>query len=161
MAPTLIHPGYTTREKIRAALGVTDNEVIDEFFDQDLGVALELSLLGWLPTHAAIWSEYQASGATAEQTRKGMTLQLFSQWFCVAQVAMMWLAMPQRISDGKVDMRRFTDIDLQALADNAAGNRDKYKGDLLDLLNPEDPATGYSQISAAGPAIDAVTGQAA
>lgn len=158
MTSTLINPGYTTREKVRAALGVTDNEVLDEFFDQDLGVALESSLMAWLPAYADIWSDYKSQGATLDQRRKGMALQLYSQWFCAAEVAMMWLAIPQRISDGKVDMRRFTDIDLQALADNAAANRDKYQGDLLDLIDPTNPENGYGQLSSASPDIDAVTG---
>jgi len=158
MAPTAIAPGYTTQEKVRAALGVTDNEVLDEFFSQDLGLELEVALLDWLPTYQTIWAEYQAQSPSTEERQKGITLQLYSQWFCAAEIAMMWLAMPQRISDGKVDMRRFANLDLQAIADNAEGKRDGYQSALLDLLDPTNPATGYGQTGAAPPDIDAVTG---
>ena len=152
-----ISPGYTTTEKVRAALGVTDNEVLDEFFNQDLGTALELDLLDWYPDHAVVWAAYKAPVASVGERRAGMTLQLFSLWFCTAEIATLWLAMPQRISDGKDDMRRFADVDLKAIAENAADKRDTYRDQLL-LLEDPDTILGYAQIGAASPGYDPVTG---
>ena len=157
MSADSIQPGYTTVSKVRAVLGVTDNEVLNEFFNQDLGVALELDLMGWYADHAAVWAAYTAPVASVGERQAGMNLQLYAMWFCAAEVAMMWLALPQRISDGKKDMRRFADLDLQALADNAAGKRDKYKEQLL-LLDDPDTVLGYSQFGAARPVPDPVTG---
>jgi hypothetical protein len=152
-----ISPGYTTTEKVRAALGVTDNEVLNEFFNQDLGTALELDLLDWYPDHAAVWAAYKAPVASVPERRAGMALQLFSMWFCTAEIAMLWLAMPQRISDSKDDMRRFVDVDLKAIVENAKNKRDTYHDQLL-LLDDPDTVFGYTQMGSASPGYDPVTG---
>lgn len=157
MSSKAIEPGYTTTGKVRAALGLTDNEILDEFFNQDLGEALELDLVGWLPTHGAIWTAFQGSGATADERQQGLALQLYSLWFCTAQIAELWMAMPQKISDGKADLRRFTDLDLEKLAENAASRRDEYRALLVEILDP-DAVPSNAQMVTASPGYDVVVG---
>lgn len=136
---------YTSTEAVRAALGVTDNEVLDEFLlDQNLDFALIRDLDDWYPDRSAL----------TEAEERG--LRLYSMWFCAAEVAWMWMAYPQRISDGKTDMRRFTSLDLEKLAKHAEDKRDALKEEL-------DPAPAAVSIgtyfAAASPDYDPVTNE--
>ena len=138
---------YTTTQAVRAALGVTTSEVPDVFLvDQNLDAALILDLDAWLPDRSAV------TGAQAS------ALKLYSMWFVAAYLAEMTLAFPQKISDGKADMRRFTELDLEAIAETAKANRDKFKGLLLPDES-EDASYGYVAAVAASPAYDPITNE--
>ena len=56
---------------------------------------------------------YADTSSLTEAQERG--LRLYAMWFCATLVADMWLALPQRISDGKIDLRRFTELDLAEL----------------------------------------------
>lgn len=134
---------WTTTEAVRAALGVDDTEVSDAFLlDQNMNLQLDHDLDQWYADRSAL-TEIQERG-----------LRLYSMWFCATLVADMWLALPQRISDGKVDLRRFTELDLAELQARAAQKRDYYKG----LLDPAPAATNlYPHVAAASPDYDPVS----
>lgn len=149
---------YTTVGAVRGCLGLTDNEVTDDMVvDQNLNIDLTLDLDGWLPTHAALWDAAFAAGATAEDKRYGSIITMYSQWYCAVRVCEMWLAMPQRISDGKSDMRRFAEIDFDRLLELAVARMMKFRalleGEVLEL----DPR-GHSLLAVSAPSYDPVTG---
>lgn len=147
---------YTTGQKASNAIGITNNEITASMISgQDLDITLLADLNEWLPDHATIWATYQGT-PTAEEELKGMYLQLYSQWFVATRLAEMWLAMPQRISDGKEDMRRFAELDLEELVAMAKARRDGYRNKLL-LLEDPDSVTTLSLMSSASPSRDPVT----
>ena len=152
---------YTSTERVRNSLGLTDNEVPDEMLaKQSLDQALLIDLDEWYPTHEVLWKAYRYNDPavpTSLEKRKGRMLELFATQFCAAVVSGMWLAMPQLISDGKDTMSRFNKLDLQALSDNMKGRAAATKGKLLTL---EDPArtAGFALALVAKPSFDPVTG---
>jgi len=137
---------YTTTEAVRAALGVTSNEVPDSFIvDQGMDTALILKLTEVLPGYASL---------DAAQTKY---LRMYSMWFCAALLARMFMAFPESISDGKAKMDRFASLDLEKMAENAEANRDSYMAALL----PEetDLSYGVTVAVAARPSYDPVTNE--
>lgn len=150
---------YTSTEAVIGAIGITDNEIEPEMLtEQHLDKALLVDLYDWLPSHATVWDAAAASSPSAEAEIQGHLLQLYSTWFCAAYAAKMWLAMPQRISDGKTDMRRFASLDLEAIAENAAVKAGAYKTKLQKLIDPTHEATTVTPIVIATPKYDPVTG---
>jgi hypothetical protein len=138
---------YTTVAAVRAALGVTSNEVPDAFIvDQNMDTALILKLTEVLPTYASL------TGVQAQY------LKMYSMWFCAALLARMFLAFPESMSDGKAKMDRFAGLDLEKMAANAESNRDSY----LAALLPEETDTSYGFTTAVGaaPSYDPVTNEA-
>jgi len=140
---------WTTTEAVRGALGVTDNEVPDSFLlHQNMHLQLEHDLDSWFPLRGDL-----DDGDDADiKTLRG--LRLYSMWFCAALTADMWLAFPQRISDGKADLRRFTALDFEELSLRAAAKRDAYR----NALDPNPPETNLiPHVAGAAPSYDPVT----
>ena len=149
---------YTTTQAVRGALGLTDNELTDAFLlDQGIDVALSADLYTWLPDHEAIWLRSISAAATPEDLQAGRLLQLYSLWFCAATAADMWLAVPQRISDGKEDLRRFTNLDFEKLSESAKEKALYYRDELKKLLNPN-YSSGPTLVGGVKPGYDPVTG---
>ncbi len=150
---------YTTVDAVRGCLGLTDNEVTDDMVvDQNLNIDLTLDLGSWLPTHAALWDAAFAAGATAEEKMHGSILTMYSQWYCAVRLCEMWLAMPQRISDGKSDMRRFAEIDLDRLLELAIARMMKFRAMLEEEILGLDPR-GMGLLVVSSPSYDPVTGE--
>ncbi len=134
---------YTSTEAVRAALGVTDNEVPDDFLlDQNMDTALIIKLSEVLPGYAIL------TGISAKRLR------MYALWFCAALTARMILAFPESISDGKAKMDRFAGLDLEQIAKNAEANRDSYLSGLLP--EESDLSYGVTIVARASPAYDPV-----
>lgn len=152
---------YCSTDAVRAAIGVTDNELTDEMLiEQNLGAELEVDLRTWLPTYATIYTQGAAAGATEEQRLKTTLLRLYAQWFLAAQAAnTMALAIPQLIGDGKSEMRRFLDFDFDALQAKAMAKAGTYRGQLEELQGAQAASSGASVLSVSRPDYDPVTHQ--
>lgn len=154
---------YTTTAAIRAALGVTDNEVSDqELVDQGLEDALLADLYVTAPSHATIYTDGAPGSPTDEQAQLWRLLKLYCLTYCVALVADNWLAFPSRLDDGQAAISRSLDFQtLQALAARAAHQRDVAKATLTDALDTTTaPAAAAAPglISISAPAYDPVAG---
>jgi hypothetical protein len=151
---------YTSTDAIRAGIGVTDNEITDGMLvDQLLELELEVDLATWLPTHATLYAAGIAGGATDSEKLISAHITLYSQWYCTsAAIDNMRLALPQMISDGKSEMRRFSELDLDSLSAKAAGRRDLHRSSLEELANSKTPVTAVSVMEIAVPDYDPVTG---
>lgn len=125
---------YTTTDAVRGALGVTDNELEDAMLqNQQLDMALLSDLAAWLPNHAALYAAGQAVASAEADKMIAWNIQLYSQWFCATRAAEMQLAMPQTISDGKTEIRRFQNLDLDKIAERAAARAKHYKDQLASV----------------------------
>ncbi len=134
---------YTTTAAVRAALGVTSNEVPDSFIvDQGMDTALVLKLTEAVPDYTTL------TGTALKYLR------MYAMWFCAARLARMFLAFPESMSDGKAKMDRFSSLDLEEVARNAEATRDSY----LSALLPEetDLSYGFTTAVAASPSYDPV-----
>lgn len=150
---------YTTTAAIRGAVGLTDSDLPDSVLvDQQLGLELEADLTVWLPDYATLYSTGVGAGATAADKLVAAYIQLYSQWFCAAQlVSLMTLGIPMMISDGKSEMRRFPTMDLDELMLRVSAKRDAYRTLLLESQGQEAVAsTSIMQLSI--PDYDPVTG---
>jgi hypothetical protein len=150
---------YTTTDAIRGCFGITDNELLDEFFvNQRMDLQLELDLDSWVSTHATIYSEGIAESPTAEQTKKWNYLQLYSQWFCAElSIVLMQSALPSQITDGKAGITRGK-TNYEALSSRALFEKEKYKTWLTDLIaDTTTVPTGPSLFSSVEPGYDPVT----
>jgi hypothetical protein len=151
--------GYTDTDAIRGAVGLTVSDIPDaSLIDQKLGSELESDLSEWLPTHAALYATGTAGGATAADAQIAAYLVLYAQWFCAsALVTQMVLGIPALISDGKSEMRRFVNIDLDDLAGRVQAKRDFYRNRLAEGQG-QAVVTATSIMQAGVPDYDPVTG---
>ena len=99
---------YTSTDKIRASLGVTEREVSDsQIIDMDMEFRLLSHLEPWLPDHYSLYT----SGPP--QVQRGIVL--YTTAFCAMEVAKrLALLAAQRISDGKSEVERQA-VDYNAL----------------------------------------------
>jgi len=117
--------GLTSYSDIRGALGATDNEITDDMLygaqlEAMLRVAVAEALDG--ASYQPILDAGQSASSTPESTQNLAMLRLFATYFCSSRVAdKMRLAIPELISDGKTQMRRFSGVDFDALS---ASHRD-------------------------------------
>ncbi|GAG51395.1 unnamed protein product, partial [marine sediment metagenome] len=127
--------------------------------DQRLELELEVDLATWLPTHATLFATGTGAAATDAETLVAAHIQLYAQWYCTsASIDHMRLALPQMISDGKSEMRRFSEPDLDQISAAAAGRRDLHRAKLEELALSETPTSSVSIMERAVPDYDPVVG---
>ena len=159
---TVVITDYTNSDAVRGAIGLTDNEVTDGMLaDQNIDKALTLDLDEWLPTHATIYADGISGTPTADQVTQWSLLQLYSMWWCACRAAKMVLAIPEKITDSKAEMKRFNDLDLKAIADEACGQATIYQGQLQGELGETSETTRYGLMGSASPNYDPVTNEGA
>jgi hypothetical protein len=148
---------YTNTDKIRAALGVDDNDVKDaRIVALDLEKELKLDFISWLPLYSAFHTTSVAPSATEAQRNIGDALVLYSMYYCATQVAKtLRLAAPQTVSDGKNALGRFDGIDWQALTINMKERAAFYRTLLLDQTHTS-IVKFYPQLTGVGLATDPV-----
>jgi len=113
--------GLTSFDKVRGAIGATHNEVTDSMlFGAQLEAPLRLAVsdaLGSAITYTTVIAEGTSTAADQTQAQRLQMLQHYATYFCSALVVKnLQLAIPELISDGKTQMRRFSDVDFDALA---------------------------------------------
>lgn len=151
---------YTTADAVRGAIGLTDNEVTDTMLvDQNLPVALLLELDSWLATHKSIYAAGVVNSPTADAVTQVGLLRLFSMWWCASKAAKMVLAVPEKITDGKAEMKRFSKIDFAAISDEAMQQANLYKTKLQEELGTTVSTTSHQVMGSASPDYDPVTNE--
>jgi len=151
---------YTTTQAIRASLGMDDADCPDAMMtDSRLDLELRVDLDSWLPTHATLYADGEAGGATAAEQALKDYLLLYAQWFCAHEMAERFLLAPQIVSDGKSQINRFPRIELEQVADRASSRRAKYRALLDEAVNGAEPSTAQtsSLLVVSTPTYDPVT----
>lgn len=151
---------YATTEQVTAYLGLDPDEAKDELLlNARLDLGLKMDLGSWLPTHATIWADGEASGADELQIKKMEVLYLYSQAFLGWSVARKKMLLIKVHSDGKAQMNRF-DIDPDGLAEMALADMGKWKDLLLDLeLRAQEIDNGVASILVvSSPVFDPIVG---
>ncbi len=149
---------YTTAEAARAAIGLDEADMPDSIFvDQRMDDQLLSDLEQWLATHATIYSDGVPSGATAVQKQQKRWLELYSMWYCASLASSLVMAMPQLISDGKDEVRRFAKVDFAEVKAHASGQFAIYK-ELLAPSPTQDTSGATGFIGVSPPTYDPVTG---
>lgn len=127
---------YTDTDAIRGSIGVDKEDCPDNLIvDSNLELEIEVDLQGWLPTHETIFSEGNASAATLTQKLYKNYLVLYAQWFGAYEMASRFLLIPQIVSDGKNQMNRFANVELEKVKAEAAARMAKYRGLLDSAIN--------------------------
>ncbi len=139
---------YTTTDAIRAAIGLTVDEVPDQMLqNQGLEKEINLDLDSWLPGHSSLTTEPAVS-----------YLSLYAQWYAAEQVLkQMLLAIPQMIGDGKSEMRRFLNMKVEELYPKASEKRALYKRLLEQDQSIQQDLGVPTLMSASRPDYDPVT----
>lgn len=147
---------YVTADEIRAALGVTDREISDEFI-VNLGMEDQLSLKldEVYEDHETLYNAVAGNTATSDEQKLWKILKLYLRYEgAVCLLAQLQLITFKSITDGDVDMTRFGPDNLRDLTENLLGKRDEY----LTLLDPDYyTATQLTYLTAVTPALDPVT----
>ena len=149
---------YTNSDAVRAAIGVDDEDVDDNVFkDRSMDVELLVDLDTWVATHSTIWTAGDpASSPSATEITERRYLQMYAMWFCATKLAALRLSMPQMVGDGKSEMRRFQEINWEAVMENAQAEAANYKRLLEDELGVA--AGAVTVMSKASPGYDPVVG---
>jgi len=133
---------YTTAEAIRGSIGVDTEDCPDNLIvDSNLELEIEVDLDGWLPTHATIFSEGNEAAATITQKLYKNYLVLYAQWFGAYEMASRFLLVPQIVSDGKNQINRFANVELEKVKLEAAARMAKYRGLLDEAINGGETAS--------------------
>lgn len=150
---------YTTTEAVRGCIGLTDNELLEDMLqDQSLELELEVDLQEWFPTAKSEYDTGMAGGATPGELLIANYITLYAQWFLANQALnLMVLAIPQMISDGKSEMRRFQAQDLEDIQAKVSARAARYKTILQDTQGT-DTDTTYSPVTRGVPSYDPVSG---
>ena len=82
-------------------------------------------------------------------------------WWCACRAAKMVLAIPEKISDGKAEMKRFNDLDLEGIAAEACGMATYYQKQLQEELGETVDSSGHTLFGSASPDYDPVTNEGA
>ena len=98
---------------------------------------------------------------SADEFTQFSLLRLYSMWWCAYRAASMVFAIPEKISDGKAEMKRFNSIDLEGIADEALLQANKYKVKLQEALGSAVVTSSYSLMGSASPDYDPVTNDGA
>lgn len=150
---------YTTTEAVRAAIGLTINELSDQQL-VDLGLedqlSVELDIV--YPAHATAKTAAEAGGATAAQVRTWKVIKLFVQYqgACFVLPGLQNFS-AQKFTDGGFEMQRFGKDDIDKTKAEVMGMRDKYKAILAEILDPTNTVTPLTPIMTVTPTFDPVT----
>ena len=137
---------FTTVEAIRSCVGLDVADLPDSIvMGQNLKTQFTTDLDGWYPEdYVAVWSAggYDPTDATDQDIatptaaeRKAHLLSIYSMWFGAYRAIESLLAIPQSNSDGKNELRRFANIDLEALIKRVQSNVTLYKGVVLEEVS--------------------------
>lgn len=153
----------TTTAAVRGALGVDatdlpDQMILDAGLDAELGLDLTTWLSSWKTKIAP------AEPATEDQVNLATAIKAYCKWWCAAEFARKSMAFLQLYSDGKAQMRRFTNFDWDKLVNNAQSKVDIFKA-MVRELDPETDTSSdtaaYTLISGGIPTHDPVTNEGA
>jgi len=137
---------FTTVEAIRSCVGLDVADLPDAIvLSQNLKTQFTTDLDGWYPSdYVSIWSagnydptddSDQAIATPSAAERAAHLLSVYSMWFGAYRVIESLLAVPQSNSDGKNELRRFANIDLEALIQRVRSNMTLYKGVILEEVS--------------------------
>ena len=149
---------YTTTDRIRGALGVSENEISDQrIVDTAIEDQLTVRLSVIRPDHAAIKTAGEAVGATDAEKLLYKILQLYCMYFGAATMlnAAQTLLF-QEVTDAETTNTRFKPNDISELIDNVMGQMGLYEGMLNDEYEQAN-GPGYMVASIASPAYNPVT----
>lgn len=148
---------YTTTDAIRACLGIDKEDCPEEMIvDSRLELELLVDLDSWLPDHSTIYDTGVSSGAAATDVLHKNWLLLYSQWFGAFEMASRFLMFPQIVTDGKNQMNRFSNVELDKVKDLAASRMAKYRAALDEAVNGSTTST-LSVLRVSVPDYDPVT----
>lgn len=149
---------YTDTDAIRGSLGADASDVGDQLISSsNIELELLVDLDTWLPTHAAVFLAGNQPAASDADVAKKNYIRLYSQWFCAYELASRFLLFPQIISDGKNQMNRFAQIDLDKVKGNASARMAKYRGLLNASVNLVAASGGVAIVKKSVPDFDPVT----
>lgn len=134
---------YTTIESIRACVGLDAADVPDSLItDQGLRIQFIIDLDTWYSGDYE--TDWDASGfdpldvsdidivSASVVERKGYLLSAYSMWFAASKLLETLLVMPQKISDGKDELQRFSGINLEKMLERVKGNAASLKAVIVN-----------------------------
>lgn len=150
---------YTNTDAIRAALGVTENEIGDS---QIINLAIPDQLLFSLESvyadHVALKAVIDNNTATDAQKRLWMALTLFCQYEAAyIMCAQLQMLTAQKITDGDAEMQRFQKDNLEETISRILQHRNRYMTVLIGGGAVPPAPVVLSHFSTVQPAYDPVT----
>lgn len=150
---------YTTADEIRSTAGVDSVDVTDEMMRKlNIGVEMTLDLAKFLPDHADRYAAGILPGATDEDRNVSVSIVAYCKyWGAAYLLGYMQLAIPYLIRDGKNELRRFEDIDLDALAERMSGKAKQHQEFIEEEVGSNEAAVAFGIMGSAVPDYDPVT----
>ena len=150
---------YTDSDRILAAIGLTSEDISDDFFlSKDLKTILSVDLYNWLPTYSTL---HVSVGDTATEAQKHVSncLTLYCTYFCAAKLLEGGaLNIMIKESDGQNEYNRISNIDFNLLKSETIKQAGYYREILLSAISSNSVAIQVAQSTVVAPAYDPVTG---
>ena len=150
---------YTTTDAIRAALGVTVNEIADpQIVNLGISDQLDFSLEGVYPDHVNLKAKIDGNTATDAEKRLWKALVLFCQYEAAyIMCAQLQMLTAQKITDGDAEMQRFQKDNLDETISRILQYRNRYAGILTEGQTNSSTLLTLNHFGTAQPAYDPVT----
>lgn len=152
-------PFYTSYDAIRAALGVTSNEITDaQLSDLNIEDLIMIELDQVYADHAVAKTTAESNYATDAEVKLWQKIKLFCQYQgAVFLLPALQTLVAQRVSDSQVTMERFMPEELEKTENKIIGMRDWLRAQLnTDYATS---ALAVSPVISAVPDYDPVTNE--
>lgn len=150
---------YTTADQVRAIAGVDEVDVTDKMMDDlNIGNELLLDLSSFLSDHETLHAAGNLVSSTQDERNVTIALTAYCKyWGAGFLLNYMQLSIPQLIRDGKNEMRRYENLDLDKLAQKMIDRANDLKDLLIENAGTPEAATVFSIMSSSAPAYDPVS----
>lgn len=152
---------FTDTDRIRGVMGLTPRDISDdELVDLQVVIELSIELYAWFPDYATRFDTWYNSGSpTAADQNSINLLQSYCTFYAAYLVCSgLELRVAKTITDSKLQMSRYSNIDLEGIRGRMLSSAAKSQKPLMAIEGLVLSVTAPTLFSTASPASDPVTG---
>lgn len=152
---------FTDTERVRGVMGLTSRDISDdELVNLQVVIELNIELYSWFPDYEARYDAWYNSGNPTAADNNSINLLLsYSTFFAAYSVCSgLELMVAKTITDSKMQMSRYADIDLPGIRKRMLTSAAKAQNALMVVEGIVISITAPTLFSAVVPTSDPVTG---
>ena len=151
--------GVTNSDAVRTALGVSDEELNDEYIESsEVAIELQEDLADWCSLSISdLIDNFESSTPDADKLRQLRLISLYAKYFCAYTIAQAAdLLFVERQGDGQNDSQRSRRTSYNDLLNRLSASMNKYR-DMVNASAGDPVSSPASVFSGVIPGFDPVT----
>ena len=152
---------FTDSERVRGVMGFTERDLSDDqILSMQLNIELSVELYKWFPTSATSYDTWYNGGSPTAEDQNNINLLLSYCTYQAAYLVSLGLEMiaQRSVTDSKMTMSRYSNVDLPAIRDRMQGRADSAKATLASSLSLTLDESVPTLFSSTQPGFDPVVG---